>query len=282
MIHEKIQLWGEHPEAYLVTYVSEDDLRIGMSPRKAMIVCPGGGYEWLSPREAEPVAKKFFAEGMNAFVLYYSVGSAAKNFVPLIELAMAITYVREHSERYHIDPKQVFVTGFSAGGHLAASAATLWNHPKLREVLGINDGGRVEGINRPTGTILCYPVITALEYAHKPSIDNLCGSVNATEEKREFFSLEKQVDEQTSPAFLWHTFSDGLVPVNNFLLYMQALKTHNVPFEAHIFPYGQHGLSLGTAESAGSATERLNDHVSCWFTLAVKWIRDFEKGTKLK
>lgn len=280
MIHEKIQFWDEHPEAYLVTYVSEDDPRIGVPPRKAMIVCPGGAYESISSREAEPVAKNFFAEGMNTFVLYYSVHPDAKDFAPLIELAMAITFVREHCELYHNDPKQVFVTGFSAGGHLAASAGTFWNHAKVREALGINEGRRPEGIDCPTGTILCYPVITAGKYAHKPSIDHLCGSVEATEEEREIFSLEKWVDEQTSPVFLWHTFSDGLVPVENSLLYMQALRAHNVPFEAHIFPYGPHGLSLGTAESAGAATARLNDHVSCWFTLALNWIRDLEKGTK--
>ena len=175
--------------------------------------------------------------------------------IPLIELSMAITHVRENCERYHVDPEKIFVTGFSAGGHLAASSGTLWNHPKVREALGINRAERPEGINRPTGTILCYPVITAGEFAHKPSIDNLCGSVDATEEEREIFSLEKQVNENSVPSFIWHTFTDGLVPIQNTLLYMDALAKHKIPFESHIFPYGQHGLSPGTPEIG-----RVNEH----------------------
>ena len=278
MTHERIQLWEEHPEAYLTTYINDESELIGMPPRKAMVVCPGGGYEWLSPREAEPVAKKFFAEGFNVFVLNYSVYPNAGNYVPLIELSLAITYVRENCAKYNIDPNYVFTIGFSAGGHLAASSGTLWNCDAVRKALGIEDGKRLEGINRPTGTILCYPVITAGKYAHEGSIIHVCGDVSElTKEQRDEFSLEKQVNENTSPAFIWHTFSDQLVPVNNSLLYMQALRDNNVPFEAHIFPYGPHGLSLGTIESAGSIKERLNDHISCWFELAIRWIRDFDK-----
>ncbi|MBQ7348198.1 MAG: alpha/beta hydrolase [Clostridia bacterium] len=272
MVHEKIELWAEHPECFLKTYVSEDSPVLNLPPRKAMIVCPGGGYEFLSVREAEPIAKKYFAEGMNVFVLYYSVAPNAKDFVPLIELAMAITHVRENCEKYHIDPDAVFVTGFSAGGHLAASSATLWNHKKVREALGIDRGLRKEGINRPTGTVLCYPVITAGEYAHKPSIAQLCGNQEVSDCERDVFSLEKQVEETTSPAFLWHTFTDQLVPVQNTLLYAEALTKHKVPFEAHVFPYGPHGLSLGTPEVG-----RVNEHVQCWFGLAINWIRDFNK-----
>ena len=277
MIHKKIQLWEEHPEAYLTTYINEDAELLEMPPRKAMVVCPGGGYEWLSPREAEPVAKKFFAEGFNVFVLNYSVYPNAGNYVPLIELSLAITYVRENCAKYNIDPNYVFTIGFSAGGHLAASSGTLWNCDAVRKALGIEDGKRPEGINRPTGTILCYPVITAGEYAHEGSIVHVCGDAPAlTQEQRDEFSLEKQVNENTCPAFIWHTFSDQLVPVNNSLLYMQALRNNSIPFEAHIFPYGPHGLSLGTIESAGSVKGRLNEHISCWFDLAIKWIRDFE------
>ena len=272
MIHEKIELWAEHPECFLQTYISDDPPVLELPPRKAMIVCPGGGYEFLSVRESEPVAKKFFAEGMNVFVLYYSVSPNAKELVPLIELAMAITHVRENCEKYHIDPNAVFVTGFSAGGHLAASSATLWNHPRVREALGIDRGLRKEGINRPTGTILCYPVITSGEYAHRPSIAQLCGNEEVSDCERELFSLEKQVDETTSPAFLWHTFADRLVPVQNALLYAEAMSRHHVPIEVHIFPYGPHGLSLGTPEVG-----RINGHVQCWFDLAINWIRDFHK-----
>lgn len=282
MIHEKIELWKEHPESFLVTYVNEDAPVLEMPPRKAIIVCPGGGYEFLSAREAEPVAKKFFAEGFNVFVLNYSVFPNAGNYVPLIELAMAVTYVRENSEKYNVDPNYVFTVGFSAGGHLVASAGTMWNCEVIRKALEIDSGKRPEGINRPTGTILCYPVISAGDFAHEGSILHVCGDdPKLTTEQKQVFSLEMRVDENTAPAFIWHTFSDNLVPVNNSLLYMQALRDHNVPFEAHIFPYGGHGLVLGTVESAGSARGRINDHISCWFNLAVKWIADFEKCYKI-
>ena len=272
MIYQNIQLWAEHPECVLRTYVCDEYLAKGAPLRKAMIICPGGGYEFLSERESEPIARKYLAAGMNVFVLYYSVGDGAKDMVPLIELSMAITHVRENSERYNIDPERVFVTGFSAGGHLAASSATLWNHRRVRKTLGIDKGKRAEGINRPTGTVLCYPVISAGEFAHKPSIDRLCGNVNATPEERAIFSLEKQVSSQTSPAFIWHTFADRLVSVQNTILYVEALVKNKVPVEAHIFPYGSHGLSLGTWE-IGS----VNEHIQCWIELAVKWIFDFDK-----
>lgn len=269
MIHERIKLWDEHPECFLTTYICDEVARVELPPRKAIIICPGGGYEFLSEREAEPIAKKYLAEGLSVFVLYYSVGANAKDLVPLIEISMAITHVRENCKKYRIDPDAVFVTGFSAGGHLAASAATLWNCAEIRDALGIGKDGRYEGINRPTGTILCYPVITAGEYAHTPSICNLCGGEEHYKEKSNFFSLENQVDENTSPTFIWHTFSDQLVPVQNALLYVEALAKHSVPFEAHIYPHGPHGLSLATWE-VGSK----NNHVSGWFELAIKWIYD--------
>ena len=281
MIHEKIQIWDEHPEAYITTYINDDDPVLAMPPRKAMIVCPGGGYEFLSPREAEPIAKKFFAEGFNVFLLNYSVYPNAGDFVPLIELSKTIAYVRENSEKYNIDPEKIFAIGFSAGGHLVASSGTMWNCDKVRNALGIDKGERPEGINRPTGTILCYPVITAGEFAHKGSIKHVCGDrPELTDADKDVFSLEKRVDDKTSPAFIWHTFSDTCVPVQNAFLYMQALRDHNVPFEAHIFPYGPHGLSLGTIESSGSVQGRFNEHISCWFDLAVKWIKDFDLALK--
>ncbi len=275
MIHEKIKLWEEHPECTLVTYVCDEVARVTLPPRKSIIICPGGGYEFLSEREAEPIAKKYLAEGLNVFVLYYSVGEQAKNFVPLIELSMAIAHVREHCEEYRVDPASVFVTGFSAGGHLAASVGTLWNSPVVRNALGIDAGLRPEGINCPTGTLLCYPVITAGEFAHRPSIANLCGNRNYTAEEGECFSLEKLVNENTVPSFVWHTFADRLVPVQNTLLYVDALAKYKIPFEVHIFPHGSHGLSLGTWE-IGS----VNTHIQCWFDMAVKWIFDFDEMYK--
>ncbi len=262
----------------MICYLADPMKGLPNPARKAVVVCPGGGYQFHSPREAEPIAKNYFAKGFQVFVLYYSLYPQAGNYQPLIEVSAAIAHIRENCETYTVDPNNIFVVGFSAGGHLAASAGTLWNCSAVRQALGVDAGLRSEGINRPTGTILCYPVITGGKFAHRPSIDRVCGNKkDLTQEEIDVFSLEKQVDETTAPCFIWHTFADQLVPVENALLYMNALRRHQVPFEAHIFPYGRHGLSLGTEETAAGETERLVEHVQPWFELSVRWIRDFDK-----
>lgn len=281
MIHQIIYLCDSHPECCLQTYIHKETRDIVLPPRKAMIICPGGSYENLSPREADPIAEKFYAEGLNVFLFSYSLYPNAGNFLPLIELSMAIIHIRENAEKYYIDPNNIFVTGFSAGGHLAASAATLWNCDAVCNALGIEDGKRSKCINRPTGVILCYPVITGGKHTHSLTMDHVCGDVNITEEKRNLFSLEKQVNFDTCPAFIWHTFNDNLVSVQNTLLYINAMAEKGIPFEAHIYPYGQHGLALGTEQTAGSSTARINEHISNWFGLAMKWIKDFDKITEV-
>lgn len=282
MEYRKIVYSEKYPDVYLTAYISEDKPVMKMPPRKAMIVCPGGGYEFLSPREAEPIAKKFFAEGFNVFILHYSVAPNAANFAPIIQLSLAITYIRQNASAFHINPKLIFVIGFSAGGHLAASSGVLWNSEIVRNAVGIGDGGLPEAINKPTGTILCYPVISAGEYAHKGSFDALCGNPQAPGEERAPFSLELHVDENTSPVFIWHTFTDTCVPVENTILYIQALAKHKVPFEAHIFPYGRHGLSLATKETWSQSAERYEPHVQCWFDLALNWLEDFTDNSNMQ
>ncbi len=274
MIYETISLWKEHPEATLTSYVCDNAPELKMPPRPAMIVCPGGGYSKLAPRESEPVVRVYFQAGMNVYLLRYSICENAKDYAPLIEAAMAVKYVREHAEEHNTDPERVFISGFSAGGHLAASAGILWNIPEVRDALGISEGKVPEGINRPTGMVLSYPVITAGKYAHKNSIRQLCGTPEPTEGQAKRFSLEFHVDSTTPPVFLWHTFSDATVPVQNSLLLMNALLEHGIPFESHIFPEGVHGLSLANEQSFSARSDLLVPHVQCWSELSVKWIRD--------
>jgi acetyl esterase/lipase len=241
-----------------------------------VIVCPGGGYTILSPREDEVVAAQYLAAGFATFILHYSVKENAKNFQPLKEAALAIKYVRENAAHYNVDPDYVFIAGFSAGGHLAASAGVLWDHPAVAEVLGTED----TRVARPTGMILSYPVITTGEYTHVHSAQRLCGKfdkdpiVTYTREEADQFSLELHVKENTPPTFLWHTAADQAVPVENSLLFASALSRAKVPFELHIFPEGRHGLSLCNDQTASGSEKNLVPHNECWIDLATRWARE--------
>ena len=259
---------SRYPDATLTTYLHGTPGKSG--PRPAMIVCPGGGYHHLAAHEGEPIALYYLNAGMNAFVLRYSIVEGAANYAPLIEAALVIRHVREHAEEYNVDPDRIFIGGFSAGGHLAASSGILWNAKPVRDAIGVTDGACPEGINRPNGMVLSYPVITAMEHRHAKSFFFLTGKEDPTEEERKPFSLELHVDETTPPVFIWHTFDDRVVPIRNTLLLLDALTTHGVPFEAHIYPHGPHGLAFANVETVGS--EKADPHVESWAGLSLEWM----------
>ena len=274
MLHEKVTLWDEHPEATLTTYVYDTIGDLKAEPRPAIILCPGGGYAGLSTRESEPVASEFLAEGMNVYILRYSTKEKASGYAPLIEAALAIKYVRENAEAHNTDPDKVFIGGGSAGGHLAAAAGILWNIKEVRDAIGVTDGTAPEGINKPTGMVLSYPVITAGDYAHKGSINNLCGTTEPTKEQMDRFSLELHVDETTAPTFVWHTVTDQTVPIQNTLFLVNALVENNVMCEAHIYPHGVHGLALCNEKTWAQNPKMIEPHAATWIDLASKWIND--------
>ena len=163
----------------------------------------------------------------------------------------------------------VFITGFSAGGHLAASAGTLWNIPEVVAAMG----DAPAGINRPTGMVLCYAVLI---FSHKRSFYNLCGTDTPTPEQLEKFELEKHVSADTPPAFIWHTFPDKTVDVQNALTFAQKMKDNGIPFELHIYPEGDHGLSLCNKETWSEKPNMIMPHAEGWADLAVRWIKDFK------
>ena len=169
----KIELPGSQPYAKLVTYIQDDSAEIGIASRPLVLVCPGGGYEFTSDREAEPLALQFLAMGYHAAVLRYSVAPAVFP-MSLCELAWSVGLVREHAEEWHVNPEQIIVLGCSAGGHLVASLGVFWNRDFLAKALGAEGGDRRHW--RPDGLILCYPVITSGEYAHRGSFENLIGT----------------------------------------------------------------------------------------------------------
>ena len=167
-----------------------------------VLVCPGGAYSSCSDREAEPIAAKYLAAGFHAAVLRYHCAPAVFP-TALLELAWSVKTIRKFAKQWHVNPDAVFVCGFSAGGHLAASLGTLWNETFLQKALG-------NGEWMPNGQILGYPVITMGEYTHQGSRENLIGG-RMSDEMTHLLSLEERVDEHTVPTFLWHTAEDGSV-----------------------------------------------------------------------
>ena len=230
--------------------------------RPAVVVCPGGAYVMVSGREKDPTASEFFTMGANVFMLEYSVGEAAGGKRPLEELARTVLMIRQNAESWRVDPNKIVVIGFSAGGHLAASLGVHWDDPEILARCGVDDARLL----RPDGMILCYPVLTAGEFAHKVSIANV--SANAGE-PLEYWSLETQVKENTPPAFLWHTMDDEGVPVENSLLFVSALHRHGVACECHLFPHGAHGLSMCTRE-----VENFEPSVALWVKLCRNWLEN--------
>ena len=236
----------------------------GMEKRPAMIILPGGGYQYCSAREADPVAFPYLQAGYQVFILYYSVKEHSIWPNPLNDYDQAFDLIKSKADEWHIDISHTAVIGFSAGGHLAGTMGVLWKDKFIKETLNIEN----EKV-KPNGLILCYPVITGGEFAHRGSFDNLLGK----SEDHTKLSLENLVTEDTPKTFLWHTFNDGTVPVQNSLLFANALSEKRVPFEMHIYPNGVHGLSLCEESTARNREKKhIDEHVASWFNLACEWI----------
>ncbi len=266
MIYTTVTL-PPYEEATLTAICVSNTAELKQTPRKAVIVCPGGGYHFLSDREAEPIATQFLAAGFATFILRYTVAPKAADYAPLCQVALAVRYVREHAADFNVNPDYIFTCGFSAGGHLAASAGVLWEHPRVQALMS----DATPDICRPTGMILSYPVITGGEYGHFGSFQNLCGKKEPSKEELDALSLEKHVSAATPPAFIWHTFPDTCVPVQNALMFAEAMTAAGVPFELHIFPTGAHGLSLCNEQVNSN-----NPHNEVWMPLAIRWAKDLK------
>lgn len=272
MIHETypIQVEGSQSYARLVTYIQEHSEAIGIDKRKLVLLCPGGGYEHTSDREAEAMALQFMAMGYHAAVLRYSV-APAKYPTALLELAKSVQLIREHAEEWHVDAEKIVVEGCSAGGHLAASYCLFWKKPFIAEALGL-DAQEAEKALRPNGMLLCYPVITSGEYAHRGSFVNLLGE--RQEELNHAMSLEYHVNKDVPPAFIWHTFEDGAVPVENSLLFVNALRKENISTEFHMYPRGGHGLALANELTQNAQGGSIMPECTSWTLLAKVWLEN--------
>lgn len=270
MLFKTIALSDKYPDCTLTLMVHDED----SSPRPAVVVCPGGGYRFLSLREAQPIAEYYYNAGMNAYILRYSVAPLATHYRPIIQAALAVKFVRQNAAEHNTAPDKIVTCGFSAGGHLAASAGILWNIPEVREAVGVTCGSAPEGINRPNGMILSYPVILAGKNTHQGSICNLSGKENYDQSDIEKFSLDLRVDKTAPPMFIWHTVTDTTVPIHSAVAIVNAYVNNGLSFEAHIYPNGPHGLSLCNEITWEGAHNNLNPHAETWAELSLMWMKD--------
>lgn len=271
-----IQVEGSLPETRLITYIQDYYEEINIDRRPLVLICPGGGYGYTSAREGEALAMQFLAMGYHAAVLKYSC-APARYPVALTELAAAMALIRGHAEEWHVDSKAVIVLGCSAGGHLAASMGLFWNEEFLAKAAGLKKED--SRLLRPDGMILCYPVITSGEFAHRGSFVNLLGEEEGRAEHWEDsesllrkLSLEERVTEDVPPAFIWHTFTDGSVAVENSLLFVGALRRAGISTEFHMYPEGQHGLGLANRLTETRDGRALQEECTTWITLVHTWL----------
>lgn len=234
--------------------------------KTALIICPGGGYGYCSIREGAPAARAFARDNIESFVLRYDCEPAPLGTRPLHALAAAVAWVRRHADELGVSPYRIAVGGFSAGAHLAGLHAAVWNradwYPPETDL----------ALHRPNAAVLCYPVVTAGEFAHRGSFERLAG---ADREAQQAFSLENLVSAAMPPVFLWHTLTDASVPVENTLLLEAALRREGIPHEMHLFPHGVHGLALADLETADIAKGRLPDrHIARWQGLCAEWLNE--------
>lgn len=226
----------------------------------AVVVCPGGGYGALAmDHEGHQIAQWLNSLGVDAFILRYRLGPRYRHPTQIGDVQRAIRTVRSRAAAYGIEPSRIGVWGFSAGGHLASTAATQFDDGRADAADPVD---RVS--SRPDFAILAYPVISfTTEYTHRGSLRNLLGE-NPPPELVRSLSSELRVTAQTPPTFLFHTNEDTGVPPENSVLFYLALRKHAVPAEMHIYERGRHGLGLAATDAA----------VSAWSAQLAAWLRE--------
>jgi acetyl esterase/lipase len=219
----------------LTPYLADSKIATGA----AMVICPGGGYGHLADHEGKDYALWLNEHGVCGFVLKYRLGTHGYRHPRMLEdAARAVRLTRSRAKEWGIDRQRVGIMGSSAGGHLAATLLTHF------------DAGKADAADpierescRPDLGVLCYAVITMGEKTHASSKNNLLGD-NPTPELVELLSNERHVTPQTPPCFIWHTYEDATVPVENSLMFAEALRKAGVPFDLHIYQHGKHGMGL--------------------------------------
>lgn len=272
-----------------------------------IIVCPGGGYSHLSPREGEPISQMYNSLGYHSAVLEYCHGPENPMYNALVDLAQTILYFREIADGKNIDKNRIYLCGFSAGGHLIASMGLAWNNSKLIKELNTSAEELM-----PNGLILCYPVIDLNETNNcvditenfipekyiNPNLPNnqhisynkdriyfnpqvnmnalICGEY-MTEKLMKKYSISCNITSNMPKTFIWHGGQDDSIYIQNSINYMNAMNRANVSCELHIFSSGIHGCSLGT-EVTAAEMRHVDAGCSQWVSLVANWIeRDIKE-----
>lgn len=228
------------PEVELEAYLWRDDDKFSNARRRqTVLILPGGSYQVLSEREAEPVALAYLAEGFNAFVLRYSVGRGAVWPEPLEDAREALALIHARAQEWQVDTERIAAVGFSAGGHLAAA-------------LGI------QGQLRPAALVLGYPCLGQPQCGLMP--------MNPPE-------LLGTADDKTPPTFLFATYEDEIVPVTQTLEFAAELARLERPVECHVFQHGIHGLSLARTHTSSGRLAKTDPDAAQWLPMSIRWLR---------
>jgi acetyl esterase/lipase len=294
MIHEKIHLLTKSG-AYLTTYILEDEEYARKNKKKpAVIICPGGGYTFVSQNEGEPVALAFAAKGYHAFVLHYSVGIENPFPAALLELGKAVSIIRERSNEWNIEENDITVCGFSAGGHLAACLGTYFSQDFVTEALRTTPE-----ILRPNALILGYPTFSLrtvrdgneltdemtklMDQGLMPDFRGfnvrqiLTGKPQYDEEDLAMINLLGNISSDMPPAFIFGSNRDTLIPPADLLEMTQKLYEKGVLCELHLFGFGPHGQGLYTPSCTDESLIEGN-HMDSWFDLALSWLGESRAG----
>ncbi len=236
---QEVFILNEERNVTLTTYILDvEGEHCYVKKRPLVLVLPGGAYMYCSGREAEPVAFSYLNAGYHVAILRYSVAEHAVWPNPLKDYEQAMDLIYDKAEEWKVYTDKIAVIGFSAGGHLAAAAATM-------------------GKKRPNAAILGYSVVTSDVKACLPSAPDTV----------------LMVDEHTPPCFLFHTRNDNTVSVMNSVKFMEALAEHDITFESHIYSYGPHGYSTCDSSIQGASTE-MSHRVQNWVPDSIGWLRE--------
>ena len=275
-------LRADKPEITMTAYLWDPSQALPQGPRPAVVICPGGGYAYLSDREAEPIALRFMAMGYQAFVVRYGVYQEGNRecLYPesIIDVGRAMLLLHGHAREWNVDTSRIALCGFSAGGHNVLMYAQLWDKPVMTQALGCP----AEEL-RPAACIAGYPVTDgSLVWGAVAEDDPIMGvfgryavatmgTEHPTSEQIAEASAALGDVSSAPPTFLWATSEDGLVNVRHTLHMAEALSKAGVPFEVHIFEKGGHGLALADQSTSNRAGE-MNPDAAGWIDLCGAWL----------
>ena len=236
----------------------------------ALVILGGGGYVEIDSYETIPVALNFLSRGYHSFILDYSIGENSSYPNPLIDVYKAILFIKQKSEEWYIDKDKIILIGFSAGAHLAGLCGTQWKLKSFEILLN----NKKENF-KPNAMVLCYP-ITSMQLLRKEKGENVGNNWGKIlQDNKEESDVIKSINKDTIPTFIWHTRTDGVVSSTQSIKMMERMNELDVPYEAHIFFDGFHGLSTNDILtnykfSVQDGYQPIN--VDKWFELMINWL----------